>query len=110
MASPRKWYDVYENSDEYNFFIGKDRKSGLVRNKAHVFRSPQKLAEEAGISLASVEKIIAKYIQEGIIVPSTSSENLYAYWENTKNKSAPTGKTTIAENDKKAKVAGNSKP
>jgi len=106
-TTPRKWYDAYENTDEYNFFIGKDRKSGLVRSKAHDYRSPQKLADESGLSLAAVEKILAKYIQEGVIVPSSSNDNLYAYWENVKKKTPSSPKTSIAENDKKAQVKAN---
>lgn len=75
----KKWHEVYQGSDERNFFIGKDGKSGLVRSQ-YDFRSSAAIAKEGGITIERAEEIINKYLKLGIIIQSQNKENHYGYW------------------------------
>ena len=77
--SLKKWHEVFQGSEERNFFIGKDGKSGLVRSQ-YDFRSSSALAKEGGITKERAEEIIDKYLKLGIVVQSPNKEDHYGYW------------------------------
>jgi hypothetical protein len=72
----KKWHEVYE--DERAFFIGRDGRGGLVRSQ-YDFRSVEALARESGLTVERVRVIVAKYIADGVIVPSPDKPGFYGY-------------------------------
>jgi len=80
MNKPKKWTEVYpqgtkEGNEEQKFFIS------LARNPKYEWRSTGMITKEAGLPRKRVEEIIAKYLKMGLIVPSPTKEEHWAYWE-----------------------------
>lgn len=96
----KKWHEVYnQTSEERNFFVGKDGKSGLVR-ASYVFRSVAALMKESGLTREQVERIVDKYLKLGIAVASPNKEDHYGYWERIMLAGPATGGSpTIAQAD-----------
>jgi len=77
----KKWHEVYSGSDERNFFIGKDGKSGLVRATEFDWRSTDALARESGLTKGRTEQIIDKYHKAGIVIQHSKDPEKWGYWE-----------------------------
>lgn len=76
-----KWWQVYANDAEKRVFVGKDGASGLIRHPAmYKWRSLQALADESGLTEADTEKIIAKYIEMGIVLRNEKGDK-FGCWE-----------------------------
>src|SRR5581483_6813094 len=79
--SMKKWWEVYTIDKEKKFFVGKDGRSGLVRNPDYEWRTTDSLAKESGLSREDVETIIEKYVKAGLVVQSPKDEEKWGYWE-----------------------------
>lgn len=106
MSKPQKWYNVYNTPEELRFFIGADRKSGLVRSSFD-FRSTAALAKEGKLTLEEVERFVAKHLKSGVVVASTNKDDHYAYWERV---DAAPPKKSVAKTDKDDRVKKAKKP
>lgn len=81
----KKWSQVYpqgtkDGDEEQKFFIGLNRKSGLVRSN-YDWRSTEALVKESGLTRQRVEEIITKYVKLGLIFASPHREDHWGYWE-----------------------------
>jgi len=81
----RRWVELYEGQDEWQFFVGKNGRSGLVRG-SFPWRSVDELTKESGLSVATVRSIVDKYKASGTIV---TGPNGVGYWERVIESSAP---------------------
>jgi len=106
MSKPQKWYNVYNTPEELRFFIGADRKSGLVRSTFD-YRSTAAIAKEGKLTLEEVERCVAKFLKGGVIIASTNKDDHYAYWERVD--AAPV-KKSLAKSDKDDRVKKAKKP
>lgn len=99
----KKWYDVYTSDEELRFFIGKDKKSGLVRS-SYDMRSVAALAKEGGLTLEETEKIVSKFLKMGVVVASTNKDDHYAYWERVAPDLGKKKKKSVADKDKEQRT------
>lgn len=104
--TPQKWFNAYATPEELRFFIGADRKSGLIRSSFD-YRSTQALAKEGKLTLEEVERIVAKQLKAGVVVASTNKDDHYAYWERA---DAVPKKKSVAKADKDERVKKAKKP
>ncbi len=109
--SLKKWHEVYSNSDEQKFFIGKDGKSGLVRSQ-YDFRSVAALAKEAGLTKDRTEQIIDKFVKMGVVIVSPNKEDHYGYWQRVSPNlgSAVALSVSAADQGERVKKASSKKP
>ena len=95
----KKWHEVYVGDEELRFFVGKDKKSGLVRT-SYDYRSTSALSKESGLSMEDTERILAKFLKMGVVVASTNKDDHYAYWERVAADIGLKKKKSIAQTDK----------
>lgn len=95
----KEWFQAYSCDEELRFFIGKDKKSGLVRS-SYDYRSVSALAKEGGLTLEQTEKIVAKFLKMGIVVASTNKDDHYAYWKRVAPDLGKKTKKSVADKDK----------
>jgi len=110
---PKTWTSIYpqgtkEGDEEQLFFIGKDGASGLARHPKYEWRSTAAIAKESGLSQAVVERILQKYVKLGLIFPSTSKDDHWAYWERVPEKVAPPAKSVaqVDQDNRMGNLAG----
>lgn len=96
----KKWWQVYGGDEEKRFFVGKDGKSGLVRNTEFEWRSTDALARESGLTKTRTEQIIDKYHKAGIVIQHQKDPEKWGYWEKVAPQLANPVKKSIAEDDK----------
>lgn len=84
MASPKKWWEIYNGDDEKNFFVGKNGKSGLARHPDFTWRTTESIAKESGLNKILVEKLIEKHFKTGLVIQHAKDPEKWAYWENVK--------------------------
>ena len=96
-----KWHQIYTDTDELHLFVGKDKRSGLVRSQ-YDWRSVSSLAKEAGLSVDRTEQLIKKFVKMGVVVHSAKNESHYGYWE----KVSPNvnTKTTLVGGDQASRI------
>lgn len=99
----KEWYDNYCNDDELFFFVGRDKKSGLVRSDFD-YRSVAALIKESGLTEQRVEQILNKYLKKGLVIQSTNKIDHYAYWRLAKNQGGEK-KKSLAQSDKDKRMA-----
>ena len=91
----KKWWEVFSGNEENNFFVA------LARNPNFTWRTIDKLAKNAGLSIARAEEIAEKYVLAGQVVQSQKDPTKFAYFENI-SKKAP--KDSISSENKKKRV------
>lgn len=101
--SIKKWHEVAVSADEYAFFIGKDKKSGLVRS-SYDFRSVAAIAKESGLTKDKVEALVDKFMKMGIVVQSPNKEDHYGYWDRVSPNLGKTQTASLSEADKAKRV------
>lgn len=99
----KKWWQLYANDDEKNFFVGKDGVSGLIRHPKFKERSLKALASEAGLTEERTEQILNKYLKMNIVVASDGGDK-YAYWEKVSSDEVKPG-VVKADQDERVKKA-----
>ena len=100
----KKWWQVYGNDDEKRFFVGKDGKSGLIRNGEFDWRSTDSLARESGLTKARIEQIIDKYHKAGIVIQHQKDPEKWGYWEKVAPQLAKAASKGVADADKDKRV------
>jgi hypothetical protein len=81
----RRWVELYQGQDEWQFFVGNNGRGGLVRSSLP-WRSVEDLTKESGLSAVTVRSIVDKYKALGMIV---SSPKGVGYWERVTASPAP---------------------
>lgn len=100
----KKWWQIYSNDDEKRFFVGKDGKSGLVRNQEYEWRSTEALARESGLSKARTEQLIDKYHKAGLVIQHSKDPEKWGYWEKVAPHLANQTKKSVADEDKDKRI------
>lgn len=100
MKKLKKWSEVYpqgtkEGDEEQKFFIA------LARNPKFEWRSTGMISKESGLTRERCEQIIQKYVKMGLIIPSTSKEDHWAYWERVPNLIKDDSKSLTQKDQKK---------
>lgn len=104
MAKLNKWWKVYLNDNEKKFFVGKDGKSGIARHPEYKWRSAESLSKESGLSVEKIEKILAKYAKQGMVMQNPKNPEQWGYWEVVAPNSNEDVKLSISEEDKKKRI------
>lgn len=102
MKNPKKWTEVYpqgtkEGDEEQKFF------KSLARNPKFEWRSVGMIIKESGLTRKRIEEIISKYVKQGLIFPSPSKEEHWAYWERVPGMVKDTTKT-ITDKDQNNRI------
>jgi hypothetical protein len=100
MKKLKKWTEVYpqgtkEGNEEQKFFIS------LARNPKYEWRSTAQMGKETGLTRERVEEIIQKYVKMGLIIPSPTKEDHWAYWERVPNMVKDDSKSLTQKDQKK---------
>lgn len=103
-TTKKKWWNVYSGDKEKRFFVGKDGKSGLVRNDEFEWRSTDALAREAGLTKLEVEDIVAKYHKHGIVLQHTKDPEKWGYWERVAPSTGTQTQLSVAEADQNKRL------
>lgn len=100
----KKWWQVYGSDEEKRFFVGKDGKSGLVRNAEFDWRTTEALARESGLTKGKTEQIIDKYHKAGIVIQHPKDPEKWGYWEKVAPQLANQTKKSVADDDKDKRI------
>jgi hypothetical protein len=100
----KKWWQVYSNDDEKNFFSGKDGKSGLARSQDYDWRTTDALAREAGLTKAKTEQIIDKYHKAGLVIQHQKDPEKWGYWERVAPQLASQTNKSVSDTDKDQRI------
>lgn len=101
MSNPKKWWEVYSDDKEKQFFVGADGQSGLCRKAGFDWRTVDRLSIEGKLTKVEVEDIIQKYVKSGIIIQHKTDPEKWGYWERVGTNPAP---RNVADEDKKSRV------
>lgn len=91
----KKWWEVYTGDEECRFF------KVLSRHPKFVWRSIDKIAKDAKISVARAEAIAEKYQLSGQVIQQQKDPTKYAYFLNVEKKAQ---KGTISKENKSKRV------
>lgn len=105
----QKWEDVYQGAEEQKFFMC------LARHPSYCWRSVEALAKASKPSnktleeqFKSVEKMISKFYQMGIVVQNPKNHDQWGYWKRVKEEYPDMSifKTTksLSADDKKKRI------
>lgn len=104
MAQVKKWWQVYCNDEEKRFFVGKDGKSGLVRNSQFEWRTTDSLSRESGLTKTKTEEIIAKYHKAGLVIQHSNDPEKWGYWEKVSTQDDKKTTKSVSDEDKEKRI------